>query len=95
MDQLLIFLSEPPQPVLCLGHGARLPLVLLLELLQLVEGPKAQLAQLRRVLLLLLQGHGVLVQHCLDLSGKTCGNFWGKKKEKTWLFCGDIIKKKI
>ena len=71
VDELLVLLSEPAQPVLGLGHGARLALVLLLELLQLVERAQAQLAQLGRVLLLLLQGHGVLVQHCLDLSRKT------------------------
>ena len=44
---------------------------LLFKLLQLVECAQAELAQLRRVLLLLLQRHRVLVQHRLDLGGES------------------------
>ena len=39
----------------------------LLKLLEFIEGAEAELAQLGRVLLLLLQGNRVLVQHRLYL----------------------------
>ena len=67
MDELLVLVPDPLDPVLGPGLGRGLPLLLLLELLELVEGAEAELAQLGRVLLLLGELLGVLVQHCLQV----------------------------
>ena len=50
----------------------------LLKLLELIEGAEAELAQLGRVLLLLLQGNRVLVQHRLYLRRES---WWTEKCE--------------
>ena len=73
MYELLVLVPDPLDPVLGPGLGRGLPLLLLLELLELVECAEAELAQLGRVLLLLGELLGVLVQHRLQVRRHAAG----------------------